>query len=72
MIFLQQDIISGSFATNKSLRRNSILLLHRVIPEEKEMMGVQCHVRLLFRLIDYIKNTKVDVYLNFIHKPTNA
>jgi len=39
MIFLQQDIIFGSFVTNKSLKSNSILLLHRAVLEEKEVMG---------------------------------
>lgn len=29
MTFLQQDIIFGSFVTNKSVKSNSILLLHR-------------------------------------------
>lgn len=35
------------------------------------MMGVQCYGRLLLRLIEYIKNTKVDVYPNSIQKSTN-
>lgn len=57
--------------TKKSLRINSILLLHSIIPKEKEMMGVQCYGRLLLRLIEYIKNTKVGVYPNSIQKSTN-
>jgi hypothetical protein len=45
----QQDVyFFGSFATNKSLRSKIILLLHKAVPEEKEMMSVHCHVRCLF------------------------
>lgn len=62
MIFLQQDIIFGSFVLSKSLRSNSISLLHRAILEEKEMMDVQYQVRLLFRLMEYFENSKVDIY----------
>ena len=71
MIFLQQDIIFGSFVTNKSLKSNSILLLHRAVLEEKEVMGVPCHVRLLFRLMEDAENTKVGIYPNSVQKFTN-
>lgn len=63
MIFFQQDIIFGFFVLNKLLRSNSILLLYRVIFEEKEMMDVQYQVRFLFRLMEYFENSKVDIYL---------
>lgn len=67
MIFLQQDIIFGSFVTNKSLKSNSILLLHRAVLEEKEVMGVPCH----FRLMEDAENTKVGIYPNSVQKFTN-
>lgn len=70
-MFLQQDVIWGSLVTNKSLRNNGILLLHGAIPEEKEMMGVQSHARLLFSFMEYIESTTRDIYPHCIQKPTN-
>ena len=34
-------------------------------------MGVGCLVRFFFRLMEYIENTKVDIYPNSTQKPTD-
>lgn len=70
MIFLQQNINLG-FCHKQITKKEWHLLLHRVIPEEKETMSVQYHVRLLFRLMKYIENTNVDIYPNSFQEPTN-